>query len=157
MKKKFTLSIICLMSAAILAFGAMAFSAGADTKSLSEEEINAIVSTTTDTEKISSPFTDAVDLVRDSVVGINNYQTVSSNFGYGYGFGYYGGGRGQSSEELYGTGSGVVITKYGHVLTNYHVVEGATRVTVTCSKDNTEHPAEVVGFDSDKDIAILQV
>ena len=159
MKRKIALTVLCLAAAAVLIFGTLTLSAGADTKTLTEDEINQIVSTTTDTTQISSPFTEAVNKVRDSVVGINNYQTVSSNYGYGFGYGF--GGKNdrdrESRDQLYATGSGVVITSLGHVLTNYHVIEDATRVTVTCSKDNQEHAAEVVGYDSDKDLAILLV
>ncbi|MBQ8136557.1 MAG: trypsin-like peptidase domain-containing protein [Clostridia bacterium] len=159
MKKKIALTVLCLAAAAVLLFGTLTLSAGADTKTLTEDEINQIVSTTTDTTQITSPFIEAVSKVRDSVVGINNYQTVSAS--YGYGFGYDFGGKNDRDrdgrEQLYATGSGVVITSLGHVLTNYHVIEDASRVTVTCSQDNQEHDAEVVGYDSDKDLAILLV
>ena len=157
MKKKIIISVISLACICCLAIGLIP--AGADTSVISEEEIGAIVNTQTDTSLISSPFTEAVGQVRDSVVGINNYQTQSSSYGYGFGFGFGFGddyGR-QPSESLYGTGSGVVITSYGHVLTNYHVVEGASRITVTTSADSEEHEAVLLGYDSSLDIAILQV
>ncbi len=161
MKKRFValLSVLC---AGVLAAGTMVMNAGADTTTLSEEEISAIVNTTTDASQVTSPFTEAVNKVRDSVVGINNYQRMSSsNYGYGYGYGFgFGngfGGRGESTEQLAATGSGVVITKYGHVLTNYHVIEDASRVTVTDFNDNSEHEATVAGYDADLDIAVLQV
>ena len=51
----------------------------------------------------------------------------------------------------------MVITNYGHVLTNFHVIEDSTRVTVTIANDESEHEAKVVGYDSDLDIAILHV
>ncbi|MBR6707806.1 MAG: trypsin-like peptidase domain-containing protein [Clostridia bacterium] len=155
MKKKVIISVISLACICCLAIGLIP--AGADTSVISEEEIGAIVNTQTDTSLISSPFTEAVSQVRDSVVGINNYQTQSSSYGYGFGFGFGGDYGRQPSESLYGTGSGVVITSYGHVLTNYHVVEGASRITVTTSADSEEHEAVLLGYDASLDIAILQV
>ena len=59
-------------------------------------------------------------------------------------------------EHLRGQGSGVVMTVGGHILTNYHVIDGAAEVTVTLS-DDRELPAEVVGVDRVTDLAILRV
>jgi len=55
-----------------------------------------------------------------------------------------------------GTGSGFIIDRDGHVVTNYHVVQGAQQVQVTLS-DETIVPAQVVGADSFNDLAVLQV
>ena len=55
-----------------------------------------------------------------------------------------------------GLGSGFVWDEDGHIVTNNHVVEGATRVTVTFH-DDTAVPAEVVGTDPDSDLAVLKV
>jgi S1-C subfamily serine protease len=53
-------------------------------------------------------------------------------------------------------GSGFVVDKAGHIVTNYHVVQGATRVEVSFS-DNEQMPARVVGRDPVTDLAVLQV
>ena len=55
------------------------------------------------------------------------------------------------------TGSGFVIDDEGHVLTNNHVVEGATKVTVKLGDSETSHDAEVVGADPATDVALLKV
>ena len=54
------------------------------------------------------------------------------------------------------TGSGFVIDKEGHIVTNQHVVDGAESVTVRFS-DGTETAAKVVGTDPSTDIAVLDV
>ncbi len=54
------------------------------------------------------------------------------------------------------TGSGFIISDDGYVVTNYHVVEGATAVTVTLSDDN-EYEAEIIGSDSANDVAVLKI
>ena len=56
-----------------------------------------------------------------------------------------------------GQGSGVVFTSDGLVLTNAHVVEGATSVTVTTPADRQSRAATVVGADAARDIAVLRV
>jgi S1-C subfamily serine protease len=53
-------------------------------------------------------------------------------------------------------GSGFVIDKSGHVVTNYHVIEGASKVEVSFS-GNDEMPATVVGKDPSTDIAVLRI
>ena len=55
-----------------------------------------------------------------------------------------------------GTGSGFVWDEEGHVVTNFHVIKDASDLTVTLS-DASVYPATVVGFDPDKDTAVLKV
>ncbi|XP_059640006.1 protease Do-like 1, chloroplastic [Cornus florida] len=55
-----------------------------------------------------------------------------------------------------GSGSGFVWDKEGHIVTNYHVIRGASDLRVTLS-DQTTFDAQVVGFDQDKDVAVLHV
>jgi S1-C subfamily serine protease len=59
-------------------------------------------------------------------------------------------------ETSSGTGSGFVIDTRGHILTNYHVVEGAESVQVTLS-DGSTHDAEVIGVDASNDVAVVRV
>jgi S1-C subfamily serine protease len=65
----------------------------------------------------------------------------------------FGGGGGQA------TGSGFVIDRAGHVLTNAHVVEGAERIEVTLGNIDNSQPvsARVVGEDPSTDVALLEV
>jgi S1-C subfamily serine protease len=55
-----------------------------------------------------------------------------------------------------GTGSGFVLDKQGHIVTNNHVVEGAESVEVTLF-DKTIVPAEIVGLDPLNDLAVIQI
>jgi S1-C subfamily serine protease len=55
------------------------------------------------------------------------------------------------------TGSGFLIDDQGHVLTNAHVVQGASRVDVQFSEDGNSQEAEVVGTDPSSDLALLKV
>ncbi|NLB91055.1 MAG: PDZ domain-containing protein [Clostridiales bacterium] len=111
---------------------------------------------------VSSPFTDAVQAVRASVVGVSNYGTVTysnSNynpFNYFFGFDYRRAPEPeQSTQEVQiGGGSGVVISNQGHILTNYHVVENGEYWKILI--DETEYDAQLVASDPELDIAILQ-
>ncbi len=55
------------------------------------------------------------------------------------------------------SGSGFVIDREGHVITNNHVIEGATEVTVKLGDSERSYEAEVVGTDPGTDIALLKV
>ncbi|XP_031495864.1 protease Do-like 1, chloroplastic [Nymphaea colorata] len=55
-----------------------------------------------------------------------------------------------------GSGSGFVWDKEGHIVTNYHVIRGASDLRVTLS-DQSTYEAQVVGFDQDKDVAVLRI
>jgi S1-C subfamily serine protease len=61
-----------------------------------------------------------------------------------------------TTPQLSALGSGFVIDKTGHIVTNYHVVEGANDVTVSFSNRDTVK-AEVVGSDPSTDLAVLRV
>ncbi|MEZ4645193.1 MAG: trypsin-like peptidase domain-containing protein [Chloroflexota bacterium] len=54
-----------------------------------------------------------------------------------------------------GTGSGFVLDTEGHIVTNYHVIEGAESLEVLFS-DDTQVPAQVVGIDPANDLAVIQ-
>jgi len=54
------------------------------------------------------------------------------------------------------SGSGFIITDDGYIVTNYHVISGATSVEVTMN-DDTTFPATVIGGDEDYDIAVIKV
>lgn len=54
-----------------------------------------------------------------------------------------------------GSGSGSIIDKRGYILTNVHVIEGATKIYVSLF-DGTQYEAEVVGTDLDSDLAVIK-
>ncbi len=54
-------------------------------------------------------------------------------------------------------GTGIVLTSNGEILTNNHVVNGATKITVTVVSTGTSYSATVVGTDATDDVAVLQL
>ena len=60
-------------------------------------------------------------------------------------------------QETKGAGTGIVLTSAGEVLTNNHVVEGATSIRVTDVGNGRTYAATVVGYDGSHDVAVLQL
>ena len=58
--------------------------------------------------------------------------------------------------EVEGSGSGVILTEDGYVVTNNHVIKGAKKIVVTTS-NNDEYEAELIGTDPTTDIALLKI
>src|SRR3977135_1259454 len=54
-------------------------------------------------------------------------------------------------------GTGIIITSNGEILTNNHVVEGATSITVTIAGRTGSYTAQVLGVDPTADVALIQV
>ncbi|NIA25249.1 MAG: PDZ domain-containing protein [Gammaproteobacteria bacterium] len=63
---------------------------------------------------------------------------------------------GNPQEVPVGAGTGVVIDDQGHILTNFHVVKGASKITVT-SRDGKARPAKIVSEAPHRDLALLKV
>ena len=153
-KKKRIAGLLASVLALTLALG-LGLGATAAEGTLTDDEITGIVDTQTDKSQITSPIIQVAEKAQQSAVGVNNYQQIRrSQFGYGYGLPFES-QPGASGEQRAGTGSGTVISPFGHVLTNYHVIEDASRVTVTVGEEELE--ATIVGSDSDLDVAVLLV
>ena len=98
---------------------------------------------------VNTNTTKAVEKAADAVVGINNIQSTS----------FWSDDQADSEEEAAGTGSGVVYKKAGgkaFVVTNHHVVEGATKLEVSLI-DGTKIPAKLLGSDVWTDLAVLEI
>jgi Do/DeqQ family serine protease len=67
-----------------------------------------------------------------------------------------GGGQPQQPQLQRGIGSGVIVNSDGTILTNYHVVEGATEITIELT-DKRTFKAKVIGTDEATDLAVLKV
>lgn len=90
-----------------------------------------------------SPVIAIAQKVTPSIVGVKTYGTYN----------YW--GQQITNQEL-GSGSGIIFREDGYIVTNYHVIENATSVTVTLN-DGTEYDARIVGSDSSSDLAVLKV
>ena len=104
-------------------------------------------------------FTYAAESAVDAVVYVKvvstqtQQQAPSSIFDFFFGFPE--GGMPQQRERV-GSGSGVIIREDGYIVTNNHVIDGATRIEVTLNNNQT-YPATLVGTDPATDVALLKV
>ena len=98
-------------------------------------------------------FTEAADKTIHTVVHVKNVsrRTVSNpmmEFFYGYG--------GQQQQEQVGTGSGVIISEDGYIVTNNHVIKDASEIEITLN-NRKSYKAKLIGTDSKMDIALLKI
>lgn len=99
-------------------------------------------------------FTDAADKAVHSVVHVKNvsvrtvYNPIAEFF--------YGSRGGAQQQEQIGTGSGVIISADGYIVTNNHVIKDANELEVTLNNKKV-YKAKLIGTDSKMDIALLKI
>ena len=103
------------------------------------------------TSSAPSNFVEAAGKSIDAVVHVKN--TTTSNDSYSP-LSYFYGQR--STPNRIGTGSGVIVSPDGYIITNNHVIEGATKIEVT-TNNNVRYTANLVGTDPYTDIAVLKI
>jgi S1-C subfamily serine protease len=99
-------------------------------------------SSTSDVKTALAKIEPSVVLINDTITG-----TASGRGGFG-GFGGF-----QES----GAGTGIIISADGQVVTNAHVVNGATDIKVTLPNNGGTHSATIVGIDTTQDLAVIQI
>ena len=87
----------------------------------------------------------------NAVVHVKNTSIVKENDSWALQFFY-----GDDSRKRVGTGSGVIISPDGYIITNHHVIDNASEVIVT-TNDNKEYEAVIVGSDEVTDVAVLKI
>ena len=118
-----------------------------ETQVMFSERPLAQVETVSVTGSEALSFSQVYDANVNSCVSINTSGTASVGYNI---FGQ------PIQREFASAGSGFILTKDGYIATNCHVIEGASSVKVTLN-DGTTYDAQIVGSDSDYDIAILKV
>ena len=87
----------------------------------------------------------------NAVVHVKNTSIVNESDSWALQFFY-----GDESRKRVGTGSGVIISPDGYIITNHHVIENSSEVIVT-TNDNKEYEAIIVGSDEVTDVAVLKI
>ena len=93
-------------------------------------------------------FTSAAEKTVNTVVHVKNTSVYTGN---SYMRFFYG-----DEPKRIGTGSGVIVSPDGYILTNHHVIEDATAIEIT-TNDNKKYTAELIGSDPTADIAVLKI
>ncbi|MES2748331.1 MAG: trypsin-like peptidase domain-containing protein [Bacteroidota bacterium] len=98
-------------------------------------------------------FTEAADKAVHSVVHVKNVsiRTVSNPI-----MEFFYGSRGGQQQEQIGTGSGVIISEDGYIVTNNHVIKDASDLEITLNNKKV-YKAKLIGTDSKMDIALLKI
>jgi Do/DeqQ family serine protease len=112
--------------------------------------------TATDNGVMSNPtnFTDAAEKTVNAVVHVKNTAIKTQTNPYADLF--YGRGSGTRKYQQVGTGSGVVISPDGYIVTNNHVIDNATELEITLNNQK-KYKAELIGTDPENDIALLKI
>ncbi len=157
--RTFFLAFLGALVACIIAF-LVAYALGlfsSPSSSSSSTTIGSTSNTSIDAEEEDASLAEAVAAkALPSVANIDVYSSYSSSgleslFGYGYGYGDESDSDSLTQASL---GSGVVLSEDGYVITNYHVIEDSEALKVTIEGES--YDAEVVGYDSSSDIAVIK-
>ena len=112
------------------------------------------------TSGFASTFSRAqiIELTAPSVVGIDTYYTATGGFNFPFSNGSRNGsGNGSDNQQAQlGSGSGIILTSDGYIVTCKHVVDGAETIKVILN-DDSEHEAKLIGSDSRSDLAVLKI
>ena len=98
-------------------------------------------------------FTKASSKTLDAVVHVKNRSTYTPQMTVQDMF--YGRSQGQQRVQI-GTGSGVIISPDGYIITNNHVINGANEIEIVLN-DKKTYTAELIGTDASSDIALVKV
>jgi serine protease Do len=105
-------------------------------------------------------FTHAASISTPTVVHVSsNYVVDNSKAKEFYGedlFYWFFGPQQKQPKRSQASGSGVIISENGYIVTNHHVIENANKIEVTLN-NNKKYVAEIVGVDKDTDIALLKI
>ena len=97
-------------------------------------------------------ITNAVGIVEPAVVSVNVIKTQIVRRRHSFFFGFYD----EVPYSIQGIGSGVIFSHDGFILTNAHVVEGATEIKIILT-DTRQFDAKVIGIDTTHDIAVIKI
>lgn len=147
----------------VLTFAFLCFGVGAH-NSFAQVDSNAKITS----EKLSASFAEVTKKVEPAVVNIDTKGKVQETTVKDNGNGSGGTGAGDDSDDIMSflrrqarrpsasVGSGFIVDKSGYILTNYHVVDDASRIVVRL-QSGEEFAAKIIGTDEETDLAVLKI
>jgi len=152
--------VVAMVAATIGAFtfgGYLAGHTSAAPLSTSAQPLSAAAQSTATTSSVAGlSVADVAAKANPWVVTISNFQPVSQNNGGFFGLPGTGNGTSNGQPQLAGKGSGFIIDSKGDVITNAHVVAGATQLSVEFYNGKTAN-AKLIGADPIQDIAVIRI
>lgn len=111
---------------------------------------------------VQSAIRDVANKNMEAVVNISTESMVTQRNPYEEFFGdeffrRYFGEQPKSERKERSLGSGFLVDEEGYVLSNYHVVKGANKITVKLYNEEKQYPAKLIGYDETYDLALLKI
>jgi Do/DeqQ family serine protease len=154
--KKFIVLILAAFIGGLFSIGIQKLTKKESLKSFQQnslQEKNPVNFNYSSTNEPLSNFSIAAEKTINAVVHVKNLKDSANKsnklFEYFYGYQY------KSAPQM-GSGSGVIISPDGYIVTNHHVIDNSTKLYVTLN-NNSEYEATVVGSDPNTDIALIKI
>ena len=159
MKRGIFMMLRSAIAGGLTAYAVVSLIGNQQTAMVSEQGSSAQFRTVSLAQNDYPDFTYAAETCVDAVVyvKVSATQTIQQQPGsiFDFFFGFPQQGAPQQRERT-GSGSGVIITQDGYIVTNNHVVEGATKIEITLNSNQT-YPATLIGTDPATDVALLKI
>ena len=158
MRKGILMMLLSAVAGGLTAFAVVSLLGNRQTIMVSDKGDAPQFRTVSLTQNDYPDFTYAAETCVDAVVyvKVSSTQTIQqpgSIFDFFFGFPQQGA---PQQRERTGSGSGVIITQDGYIVTNNHVIEGATKIEITLNSNQT-YPATLIGTDPATDVALLKI
>ena len=158
MKRGLLITLLSALAGGLTAYAVVNFTSGQTIQTIPGTEM-AQFRTVSLTQDNYPDFTYAAESAVDAVVYVKVSSTQTMQQGPSSIFDFFFGMPQQGvpqQRERTGSGSGVIIREDGYIVTNNHVIEGATKIEVTLNSNQT-YPAKLVGTDPATDVALLKI
>jgi Do/DeqQ family serine protease len=152
MKQTFKLLVVAIFAGIFTLIGYKYFIETKDVTVAFKQENPVLITTSNSNSSTTNlDFTEAAEKTVNAVVHVKNTtNSKTSNNDKHFFFG------GSEPRERVGSGSGVIISADGHIVTNNHVIENSSQLEVTLNNNKT-YTAELIGTDSKTDIALIKI
>ena len=158
MKRGFLITLLSAIAGGLTAYAVVGFMAKDNVQIVSSAD-GAQFRTVSLSQDNYPDFTYAAETAVDAVVYVKVSSTQTIQQGPGSIFDFFFGMPQQGApqqRERTGSGSGVIIREDGYIVTNNHVIDGATKIEVTLNSNQT-YPAKLIGTDPATDVALLKI
>ena len=154
MKQTFKLFVVAVFAGVFTLLGYKYFIEPKDTTMAFKQESPIIIPTSNSnfsTSNTNLNFTEAAEKTVHAVVHVKN--TTNSKTSNNDKYFFFGG---DEPRKMVGSGSGVIISADGYIVTNNHVIENSSQLEVTLNNNKT-YTAELIGTDPNTDIALIKI
>ncbi|MFT4875293.1 MAG: serine protease Do [Bacteroidia bacterium] len=147
------LVVVCLLASFL---GAFAYKTWFDTDRIAIQQVDETPYRNVNTSEMANLETGFIDASKSSTASVvfiktESQQYQSSGF-WGFGFDPFG-----RIGKVASTGSGVIVSADGYIVTNHHVIANADKIDVVLSSNKKSYSAELIGADPSSDLALLKV